>query len=84
MKMVIHKPAKELSEIVLEEYEEYKNHLERDFVMKKEFKESRQETDDDETMAVLHTDWAEQHKLSEVKEVQSAFFGGPTTYDIVT
>ena len=42
MKLVKHKPAKELSEIVLEEYEEYKNHLDRDFIMKHEFKGSRQ------------------------------------------
>ena len=35
-------------------------------------------------MAVLHMDWAEQHKISEVKEVQSAFFVGKTTYEIHT
>ena len=27
-------------------------------------------------LAVLHMDWAEQHKLTEVKEIQTEFFNG--------
>ena len=33
-------------------------------------------------MAVVHMDWAEQHKLSEIKEVQSAYFNGRWAYDM--
>ena len=42
------------------------------------------ETEEDDTHALLHNDWAEQHQLSEVKEVQSAYFAGRFHYEIHT
>ena len=42
------------------------------------------ETEEDDTHALLHNDWAEQHQLSEVKEVQSAYFAGRFYYEIHT
>ena len=29
----------------------------------------------------MHIDWAEQHKLTEIKEIQSAYFNGRCGYD---
>ena len=76
--------AAELGARVQTEFEDYKNHLERDYVMKTELKKVRQEVKEDDEMAVLHNDWAEQHKLTEVKEVQSAYFNGRYSYDLHT
>ena len=73
-----------LANKILADYEDYKNHLERDYVMKSELKKVRLEAKDDEELAVLHIDWAEQHKLTEVKEVQTAYFNGRYTYDLHT
>lgn len=84
MRLSKHLPAAELGKIILEEYEKYKNHLDRDFVMKQELKKVRNEAQEDEDLAVLHIDWAEQHKLTEVKEIQSAYFNGRYSYDIHT
>ena len=42
------------------------------------------ETEEDDTLAVVHVDWAEQHQLSEEKEVQSAYFAGCFHYEIHT
>ena len=39
---------------------------------------------EDDEIAVLHIDWAEQHKITEVKEIQSAYFNGRYSYDIHT
>ena len=38
----------------------------------KETRDQTVETEEDDTLAVVHVDWAEQHQLSEVKEVPSA------------
>ena len=84
MRLSKHLPAAELGKIILEEYEKYKNHLDRDFVMKQELKKVRNEAQEDEDLAVLHIDWAEQHKITEVKEIQSAYFNGRYSYDIHT
>ena len=84
MRMVKTLAAKELGKIVLEDYEDYKNHLERDHVMKTELKKVRVEAEEEDDKAVIHMDWAEQHKLIEHKEVQSAFFNGRRSYDIHT
>ena len=79
-----HLPAGELSKIILKDFEEYKEHLERDYVMKKEIKKVRLQALDNEELAVLHIDWAEQHSVTEIKEVQSAYFNGRFSYDLHT
>ena len=84
MRLSKHLPAAELGKIVLEEFDNYKNHLDRDFVMKKELKKVRLDAMEDNEIAVLHIDWAEQHKITEVKEIQSAYFNGRYSYDIHT
>ena len=76
--------AEQLAESMLEEYENYKLHLERDYTMKREIKAMKIEAEENEDIAVIHMDWVEQHKLSEVKEVQSAYFAGRVCYDIHT
>ena len=35
-------------------------------------------------LADIHCDWAEQHKVTEVAEVQSAYFNGRYSYDLHT
>ena len=52
--------------------------------MKREIKALVVETEEDDTLAFVHIDWAEQHQLSEVKEVQSAYFAGRFHYEIHT
>lgn len=84
MRMVRHLNAKDLGEIVLEDYEDYKQHLERDSVIKKQLKKKRIEAEEDDEKVVIHMDWAEQHTLIENKECQSAFFNGRRCYDIHT
>ena len=84
MRLARHLKAIELGKEVLEEFEVYKEHLERDYVIKTELKEVRLEAMEKDDLAVLHIDWAEQHKLTEVKEIQSAFFNGRYAYDIHT
>ena len=42
------------------------------------------EANEESDIAVLHIDWAEQHKLTEIKEIQYAYFNGRYTYDIHT
>ena len=42
------------------------------------------EANEEIDIAVLHIDWAEQHKLTEIKEIQSAYFNGRYSYDIHT
>ena len=79
-----HLPAGDLGKIVLKDFEEYKEHLERDFIMKKELKKIRMEAMEDDEIGVLHVDWAEQHKITEIKEVQSAYFNGRYSYDLHT
>ena len=82
--MAKHLPAADLGKIVLTDFEQYKEHLERDFVMKKELKKVRLEVNEDDELRVLHVDWAEQHKVTEIKEVQSAYFNGRFSYDLHT
>ena len=84
MRMAKHLPAADLGKIVLTDFEQYKEHLERDFVMKKELKKVRLEVNEDDELRVLHVDWAEQHKVTEIKEVQSAYFNGRFSYDLHT
>jgi hypothetical protein len=84
MRVAKHLKAIELGKKTLEEFEVYKEHLERDYIMKSEIKKVRIEASEDDDLAVLHIDWAEQHKLTEVKEIQSAFFNGRYAYDIHT
>ena len=84
MRLARHLNAKDLGKQVLKEYDVYKEHLERDFVIKAELKKVRMEAMEDDDLAVIHIDWAEQHKLTEVKEIQSAFFNGRYAYDIHT
>ena len=84
MRLARHLKAKQLGKQVLEEFEVYKEHLERDFVIKRELKKVRIEASLEDDIAVLHIDWAEQHKITEVKEIQSAFFNGRYAYDIHT
>ena len=84
MRISKHLPAAELSEIVLEDFEQYQSHLYRDYVMKQEEKKVKVETETEEDLALLHIDWAEQHKLTEIKEIQSAYFNGRCCYDIHT
>ena len=52
--------------------------------MKREIKSVVVETEEDESLALLYNDWAEQHQLSEVQEVQSAYFAGRFHYEIHT
>lgn len=82
--MAKHLPAEELGKETLEGYEAYKNHLERNFVIKNELRQVRLEAMEEDDLAVLHVDWAEQHKLTEIKEIQTAFFNGRYAYDIHT
>ena len=84
MRLSKHLTAAELGKSVLEEFENYKNHLDRDFVMKHELKKVRSDATEDDAIAVIHIDWAEQHKITEVKEIQSAYFNGRYSYDIHT
>ena len=73
-----------LAASMLEEFETYKSHLERVSEMKREVKAMKVETEENGDLAVLHIDWAEQHKLIEMREVQSAYFNGRWHYDIHT
>ena len=84
MRVPKHVTAAELSKIVMTDFEAFKEHLERDYVMKKEVKKARMEVLDEDDLAVLHTDWAEQHKITEIKECQSAYFNGRCFYDLHT
>ena len=84
MRLSKHLTAAELGKIILEDYETFKNHLDRDHVMKQELKKVRIAAQEENDVAVLHVDWAEQHKLTEVKEIQSAYFNGRYSYDIHT
>ena len=84
MRLPKHLSAADLGKIALKDFEEYKEHLERDFVMKMELKKVRMEVMEDDEMEVMHVDWAEQHKLTEIKEVQSAYFNGRYSYDLHT
>ena len=84
MRLARHLKAKELGKEVLEEFEVYKEHLEQDYVIKTELKKVRLEAMEQDDLAVLHIDWAEQPKLTEVKEIQSAFFNGRYAYDLHT
>ena len=52
--------------------------------MKHELKKVRSDATEDDAIAVIHIDWAEQHKITEVKEIQSAYFNGRYSYDIHT
>ena len=79
-----HLPAGELGKIVLKDYEDYKEHLERDYVLKNEIKKVRLEAMNEDDLAVLHIDWGEQHQVTEIREVQSAFFAGRYAYDLHT
>ena len=76
--------AAELAKQIMSDYDEYKNHLERDFVMKAELKKVRQECKESDDLACLHVDWAEQHKITEIKEIQKAYFNGRFSYDLHT
>ena len=73
MRMAQHLPAEELRKETLEGYEAYKNHLKRNSVIKNELRQVRLEAMEEDDLAVLHVDWAEQHKLTEVKEIQTVF-----------
>ena len=73
-----------LAASMLEEFETYKSHLERVSEMKREVKAMKVEAEENGDLAVLHIDWAEQHKLIEMREVQSAYFNGRWHYDIHT
>ena len=73
-----------LAESMLEEYENYKSHLQRVSEMKREIKAMKVEAEENGDLAVIHIDWAEQHKLIEIREVQSAYFNGRWHYDIHT
>ena len=84
MRQAKHMKAEELGKAVLKEFEQYKQHLERDYIMKAEIKKVRMEANEESDIAVLHIDWAEQHKLTEIKEIQSAYFNGRYAYDIHT
>ena len=79
-----HLPAAELGKVVLQDFEKFKEHLERDWIMKRELKKVRLEALEDAEVAVLHCDWAEQHKVTEIAEVQSAYFNGRYSYDLHT
>ena len=74
--------ADTLAQSLLEEFDEYKAHLERVSEMYMEQKAMKVESEQNDDMAVVHMDWAEQHKLSEIKEVQSAYFNGRWAYDM--
>ena len=52
--------------------------------MKREVKAMKIEAEENGDLAVIHVDWAEQHKLIEMSEVQSAYFNGRRHYDIHT
>ena len=69
---------------MLIEYDELKKHLQRNSTLKREIKALVTESEEDDSLAVVHVDWAEQHQLSEVKEVQSAYFAGRFHYEIHT
>ena len=84
MRISKHLAAEELGKVILEEYEEYKNHLDHDFIIRTELNKMIIEASKDTELAVLHIDWAEQHKITEIKEVQTAYFGGRYNYDIHT
>ena len=77
-------PAAGLAKQLMTDYDEYKNHLERDFVMKTELKKVRQECKEYDDLACLHVDWAEKHELTEVREIQTAYFNGRYSYDLHT
>ena len=84
MRQLTTEPANLLAESMLLEYEEYKEHLKRNSTIKCEIKAMILEALENGDIAVLHIDWAEQHKLSEIKEVQSAYFAGRFHYEIHT
>ena len=44
----------------------------------------RLDAQEENDAAVLHIDWAEQHKLTEVTEIQSSYFIGRYKYDNYT
>ena len=67
MRISKHLPAAKLSEIVLEDFEQYQSHFYSEFVMKQEEKKVKVEAETEKYLALLHIDWAEQHKLTEIK-----------------
>jgi hypothetical protein len=78
------KLAKDLLVDTLEDYEVTKEHLERNFVIKKYIKEKREEVLETNDKAMLQVDWAENGEVLVPEEVQSSFFGGRTQYSVHT
>ena len=57
--------------MMAEMYENLKQHLDRNFIIKKTMKERREEVMNSDDKAYIHMDWAEN---IEIAEIQSAFF----------
>ena len=68
----------------MEYYKTYKFHLKKHSTIYREVKTEMIEAGDCEYLAVIHMGWAVQHKISEIKEVQSAYFNGRFYYEIHT
>ena len=78
------KLAKDLLLDTLEDYEITKEHLERNFIIKKYIKEKREEVIESDDKVMLQVDWAENGEVLVPDEVQSSFFGGRYQYSVHT
>ena len=67
-----------LARRMLLSYKSLKEHLDRDFTMRKYIKVMRQRSMEDSSMACLTVDWSENGVLVQCGEVQSAYFSRPS------
>ena len=60
--------------MMAEMYKNLKQHLDRNFIIKKTMKERREEVMNSDDKAYIHMDWAENIEIAVPGEIQSAFF----------
>lgn len=76
--------AKDLSLLTKRDFEKVKEHLNRSFAIKNTIKQKRLEVLENDKMAMLQVDWAENGQVIVPGEVQSAFYGGRLSYNLHT
>ena len=76
--------ASTLTDLTKIDFEKVKVHLNRNFVLKDTIKKKRVEVSNNERMAMLQVDWAENGEVVVPGEVQSAFYGGRLNYNLHT
>ena len=76
--------AKELVLQTLTDYQQLKDHLNRNTVIKDYVREKRDEALESDDKAMEHVDWAENGQIVLPNEVQSAYFGGRVNFSLHT